>query len=223
MEFGYWGAKGRAEAIRWLMAYLGLNVKEWNPANPQEWAARKPLLGLFANLPFLIDGNFIISESEALPTYLVLKTGQHKLLGKDFLDQTRVRQIECVVSDILSSIFTVMGKGPDYAGAMAKILDLNGAVESKLTQLSYSLSHQAFLLGYFTWADILLVYVTRVVTAFAVSLGLANPLAKYGNLLELITRVEGLPGIKERVIATKSLPFLPPGMAKFPIKPQSEW
>ena len=223
MEFGYWGVKGRAEAIRWLIAYLGLEVKEWNPANPQEWAARKPLLGLFANLPFLTDGAYTVTEAEALPTYLILKAGKPDLLGKEAVGLARVKQIESVLADIIAELFKIMGQGPDYAAALTKVFNPTGAVETKLGQLSLFLGHQAFLLGYLTWADILLAYISRIITAFAVSLGLADPMAKYGNLLVLADRVEGLPGIKERVTATKGLAFLPPSMAKFHVKPQSEW
>ena len=222
MEFGYWGIKGRAEAIRLLIAYLGLNIKEWNPANPQEWGARKPSVGPFPNLPFVIDGDVIVTESNAIPTYLIHKAGKTDLLGKNNQDQARVRQIEGVLSDILDSFFKVMGQGPDFAGAIAKTLDANGAVVSKLTQLSTFLGNHDFLLGYLTWADIRFSYCARVITALAVSLNQPNPFPKWANLQALVTRVEALPGIKDRVEASKAIPFFPPNMSPFPIKTQAE-
>ena len=222
MEFGYWGIKGRAEAIRLLIAYLGLNIKEWNPANPQEWGARKATLGPFANLPFIVDGDVIVTESNALPTYLIHKAGKPELLGKNIQDQARVRQIEGVLSDVLDNFFKLMGQGPDFAGAIAKTLEANGAVVAKLGQLSAFLGNQDFLLGYLTWADIRFAYIFRFITALALSLNQPQPFAAWANLQALVARVEGLPGIKERVLASKPIPFFPPNMAPFPIKTQAE-
>ena len=221
MEFGYWGVKGRAEAIRLLIGYLGLNIKEWNPANPQEWGARKATLGPFGNLPFIVDGDVIVTESNALPTYLIHKAGKPELLGKTIQDQARVRQIEGVLSDILDNFFKLMGQGPDFAGAIAKTLEANGAVVAKLTQLSAFLGTHDYFLGYLTWVDIRFSYIARLITAQALSLNQPHPFAAWANLQALVTRVEGLPGIKARVDAAKSIPFFP--SAPFPMKTQAEF
>ena len=122
MEFGYWGCKGRAESIRWLIAYIGLEVKEWNPIDYASWIDRKPEIKPFPNLPFLIDGNVTITESRAIPHYIINKSGKNELLGKNSQDRARVLQIEGVLDDTHESLGKVLGSGPDFAAALAKAL-----------------------------------------------------------------------------------------------------
>ena len=40
----------------------------------------------FPNLPYLIDGGFKTSESNAIQKYIIMKSGKTELLGKDLKD-----------------------------------------------------------------------------------------------------------------------------------------
>ena len=86
MELGYWGIKGRAHVLRMLIAYLGLDVHEWNPASPQDWQKRKEEFRksetcYFPNLPYFKDGQLIITETAAIASALVIKANRQEMLG----------------------------------------------------------------------------------------------------------------------------------------------
>jgi glutathione S-transferase len=54
----------------------------------------------FPNLPYLIDGDFKISESSAIPKYVLRKAGKTDLLGKTSQDQAKVDEVLGVLGDI---------------------------------------------------------------------------------------------------------------------------
>ena len=223
MEFGYWAIKGRAEAIRWLIAYIGADVKEWNPSDFAAWNARKQEIGPFANLPFLIDGDVKITESSAIPSYIILKSGKTELLGKEIQDRARVREIDGVINDINLNFMKILGAGPDFTGAVVKALSSSSQTVSKITQLSAFLGEKDYLVGYLTWADLKFVESARLVQAFAISFGQPCPFANHTNLEKLIKRVEELPGIQQRVEAAKAFKFFLPQYVQFPLKTQAEF
>ena len=217
MEFGYWGMKGAGEPIRWLIAYLGLQAKEYNPASREEWFdTKKGSLGLdFPNLPYLVDGDFKITESGAIPVYLIHKAGKTELLGKDFKEQAQVRQLEGVLGDIRQAVSKVFFAPENHAAEFAKATGAGSSVATKLEQLSKFLGTKDFFLGHLTWADIIFAYIAENIWVTAVSLGAECPVCKHENLGKLIKRVHELPGIKERVEKAKVIPFAPPGFLKF--------
>ena len=51
-------------------------------------------LGLeFPNLPYLIAGDFKLSESSAINNYIIRKSNKQELLGKTSEDQARIEMI----------------------------------------------------------------------------------------------------------------------------------
>jgi len=220
MELGYWGIKGVAEPIRWLVAYLKLDCKEYNPASREEWFETKKAQvgGDFPNLPYLVDGDFVLTESGAIPSYLINKAGKRELLGKDFKDEARVRQIEGVLGDIRQNIFKVLFAGGDEAALKAsvgKAFEATGSTATKFEQLSKFLGDKEYFLGYLTWADIQFAYLAEMTAALSASLGVDCPVCKFQNLGKLCQRIHGLDGIKQRYDATKQLPFMPPTYFQF--------
>jgi glutathione S-transferase len=222
MEFGYWGIKGVAEPIRWLIAYLGLEVKEWNPATPEEWAARKASTAPFPNLPFFVDGDFTLTESTAIPVYLIHKAGKTELLGKTTQDQARVRQIEGVLADIRQSFFKVLFTPGDHKESVTKAIAPGSAIATKVEQLAAFLGDRETFLGYLTWADFQFAFLSQIAGAVAHSLGLSCPVSAHANLQALIKRVVALPGVAERYAASKAVPFMPPTMMPFPVHTTAE-
>jgi glutathione S-transferase len=217
MEFGYWGIKGVAEPIRWLIAHLGLAVKEWNPASPEEWGTRKATTGPFPNLPFFFDGDFALTESGAIPVYLIHKAGKTDLLGKTLQDQARVRQIDGVLADIRQSFFKVLFAPGDHKENIGKAIEAGSAIANKVDQLAAFLGDKPFFLGYLTWADFQFAYLSQMAGAVAHSLGLKCPVAAHENLKTLIKAIVALPGVAERFNASKPVPFMPPTMMPFPV------
>ena len=196
MELGYWGVKGILEPIRWLAAHLGLEFKEFNPKSVEEWGQTKSTLHLdFPNLPYLIDGDFRLTESSAIPVYLIGKTGHKDLLGKNIAEIAQVRQIQGVISDTKQNFIKAAFGSGDKSEALAKTLEPAGSTIQKIEHLSKFLGTKDFLLGHVTYADLELVYLMHMTGAIAQSLGQKCPWCGYKNLMDLERRVVSLPGI----------------------------
>ena len=73
ITLGYWGVKGVSQQLRYLMEFLGINYTQKLYSDPKEWFEKdKPSLKCdFPNLPYIIDGNYILTEHLAIVTYLI--------------------------------------------------------------------------------------------------------------------------------------------------------
>jgi glutathione S-transferase len=70
----YWPVTNLAQAIRYLLAILHINFEDRIYADPTQWAKDKETLGAkFPNLPYLIDGATVLTESTAILRYLAKK------------------------------------------------------------------------------------------------------------------------------------------------------
>ncbi|KAL3853135.1 hypothetical protein ACJMK2_016705 [Sinanodonta woodiana] len=86
-SLGYWKIRGLAQPIRLLLHYVGENyddvMYEQGDApdySREQWTSVKHTLGLpFPNLPYYIDGDVKITQSNAIIRYIARK---HNLLGK---------------------------------------------------------------------------------------------------------------------------------------------
>jgi len=220
MEFGYWGIKGRGELIRWLIAYLKLDVKEVAYTDPAVWFGdKKKSLNLpFPNLPYLVDGNVKLSESAAIPVYLSGKANRSDLFGKDFTEQAQVRMILGVLEDISKNAFMPIYASPNEEATKAgyaKALEEGSAAVTKINEIAAFLGDKEYLLGHLTFADLSLAYVSEVFAATTLALGVPCPVCKHENISKLVERVHSLEGIKDLVEARKEIPYLPPHMIKF--------
>jgi glutathione S-transferase len=85
---GYWKIRGLGQFIRHLLAYTGTDFQEVQYDNQDKWfKEEKGSLGFdFPNLPYLIDGEFKITESIAVAKYVIKRSGRTELLGKNTQD-----------------------------------------------------------------------------------------------------------------------------------------
>ncbi len=58
----------------------------------------------FPNLPCLVDGDFKMSESGAIPKYVANKSGKTDLLGKNIKDQAKVDEFLGALGDAKSPV-----------------------------------------------------------------------------------------------------------------------
>ena len=209
MEFGYWAIKGYGEPIRWMILHLGLEdqVKEWNPTTEEEWAARKAQLSPFPNLPYLIDGDYFISESAAIPGYLAHKAGKPEFvgIGSDIQLRARYAQIEGVIVDLRLAFFhTVFGPG-DYKENIRKSLEEGGVIQTKFGLLDSFLGDKEWFLGHLTFMDFSVVSTIEIFRGYAHTAGASCPIASHARLQALYKRVEALPKVCDRIAAAKSV------------------
>ena len=216
MELGYWAIKGRCEPIRWLALYLGLDIKWVNIElkNAGEWfGKRKAELELdFPNLPYLIDGDFKITESAAIAQYLIHKAGRSDLLGKDLREQAKARELEGVISDIKQQVFKSIylnSEDSKIKESFALSLREGELIPSKLAQLSKVLGGKEFLQDHLTYQDFEFAYWCELLEVVAASLGSPNPLLPHKNLMALVQRVKSLPKVAERVNQSDDLMYSP--------------
>ena len=102
ITFGYWGFRGYGQVCRLLLAYTGANWEDVKYVDNDQWFEKdKKNLGLdFPNLPYLIDGDFKITESRAVNLYIILRSDKKELLGKNIKDQAVVEEVIGVFNDM---------------------------------------------------------------------------------------------------------------------------
>ena len=94
---GYWKIRGLASMIRYLLAYCNVDFEDVTyeqgdgPDFSREvWLSKKFELGLdFPNLPYFIDGDFKMTESVPIMTYICDKF-KPELLGKDAEQKAKI-------------------------------------------------------------------------------------------------------------------------------------
>jgi glutathione S-transferase len=88
VKLAYWGIRGLAQTIRVLLAYSGVEFEDYTYTESDKWFKEDKLhLDLaFPNLPYLIDGEYNLTESSAIQRYVIHKWGKAELLGKNIHD-----------------------------------------------------------------------------------------------------------------------------------------
>ena len=197
MEFGYWNIKGIAEPIRYLLAHLGIAYKEANPINREQWLAYKNDLDLdFPNLPYLIDKDIKLTESDAIAMYLCHKAGSQDLFGKQGLDSIKHRMILDVVKDLRKSLFET-AKSDNYKEKFEE--RSKGDFRRKLSYLQRYLNQNEFLLGYLTYSDFYLFYDCNILDAMSKGIKTNNPLDEFEFLQKHQQRMREVNGLKDYV------------------------
>ena len=214
MEFGYWGIKCLGEPSRWLIAYLKLDVKE-NTEDFGPWfGGRNVSLGLdFPNVPYLIDGDFKLTESGAIPQYLVSKSDKPCLNGKDIKEQATLKMLEGVFADLFKEYVTGFKNKNCEAHYKATFDCDKGDAYYYLNQLSTFLGNKDFFIGHLTTIDFRVANLYDFLVQIAAKVGCT--LDKFTNLKAHAERVHELPGVKELVAQRHAVPYLPPGMLPF--------
>ena len=116
---GYWKIRGLASQIRYELVFLGVDFEEhqYEQGDGPEfsrdaWFSVKPTLGLaFPNLPYLLDGDYKLTESNAIMKYIAQKYGP-QLLGSTPEIVGTVEMLAGVVGDL-----KMAATRPCYAGA----------------------------------------------------------------------------------------------------------
>ncbi|KAF0698373.1 Aste57867_10999 [Aphanomyces stellatus] len=124
-ELGYWAIRGLAEPIRLLLVHTGTPFTDkryelqggpperWSAA---EWTSVKETMGMeFPNLPYFIDGDVKISQSNAILRYIATK---HDLVGKTPVEMANCYQMQDVAMDLRNAMIKVFYAPQDAYEAM---------------------------------------------------------------------------------------------------------
>ena len=152
--FGYWGIRGAGQVPRLLLAYTGAVWEDVKYTEREQWFEKdKQELGFqFPNLPYLIEGDFKITESSAITHYIIARSDKRSLLGTDAKQQARIKQVQGVLEDIrtpISGLFWDKEWEAKLPGAIQKI-------SPKLDLLSAFVGEKNFVFGELTLVDFII-------------------------------------------------------------------
>ena len=151
MKFGYWKIRGLGQVPRLVLAYTGQEFTEEQYEGREKWFDEdKKNLGIeFPNLPYLIDGDFKLTQSKAIIAYVVMKSGKVDLFGKDLQDKVRCMQLGGVFEDGMKD-FGGLFWNPKYEELKeAAVQKLQG----KLEMISKFIGEKDWAMGYPTICD----------------------------------------------------------------------
>lgn len=203
---GYWGLRGRGQVPRLLLAYTGMKFTNKKYTAPEQWfGGDKQSLGLaFPNLPYLIDGKLKITETEAICRYIIRKSGNSELLGKNLADEGLVDNMLGVIGDITVATLEHCFN-PKYVEERDKVFA--DKIKPKLDLLYKFLLFKDWLIGYMTLADFQLAELVNYLNGIW-----PDHIKHFPKLLALRDRFNDIGAIKSyysREDAVKG-PFLPP-------------
>mmetsp|Transcript_72175 Transcript_72175/g.83848 ORF Transcript_72175/g.83848 Transcript_72175/m.83848 type:complete len:221 (+) Transcript_72175:20-682(+) len=162
LTLGYWAIQGLAQPTRFLLAYHKVDFEDKGYSDPKEWfAGDKINLKMdLPNVPYIKDGDLIITESSATLHYAAIKTGNKDLLGKNEIDAVKITQLYGFSGDLYGAVLG-LARDKDYE----KIRDtvLVEKVAPHLDKLSKYLGDKEFPLGYLTWADFKVFYALDII------------------------------------------------------------
>jgi len=140
IQVGYWKIRGLAAPLRMMCEFAGApyeSVEYLVTGTPGNWdrsswfsvkpgfLAKNPL----ANLPYVQDGDVVVTQSNACLTYLGRKFG---LAGKDDKELTKMEQILAEVFDLRNEFLIVAYK---TGGIEKDLVDHLGTAVKSLTKL----------------------------------------------------------------------------------------
>ena len=175
-----------------LLHILGQEYENIDYLKPQDWFSVKQKRiddgEHFVNIPYLVDGDLVLTESGAIPYYLCQKFNKD-LYGKTLLDTTRVIQINGVINDLHKAIIDAIFFSKTPKEKAAEVIKEGGNAANLIAKIATFLGEKEFLLGYLTYADLNLAYRILFCRSFILSLGLEDPFLRHPNLLPYAKRI----------------------------------
>ena len=217
LTIGYWEIKGRIEPIRYLLHYLKIPHTEKSYPTFSSWFKIKHKIGLpFPNLPYLIDSEIKLTETHALEDYIILKSKNKELLGKNKKDRLLHTMVREIIKDISTAIFYIAFQ-KDYKKGYLKKRDF--VLKKKLRDLSLFLGDKLFFLGYLSFSDFMFAYCLDILMKVEEFLNENFLVDGFENLKGVYQRVRNVDGVREYLEYDErsKYPFFKKGAAKIPL------
>lgn len=144
-----------------------------------------------ANLPYLLDGEKVVSESDAIMIYIAHRSGKPELVGRNAEEQVNLATTMGVVRDLHAKYITlVYARYGDktFEQAKAEYLEQSKAYLNKLNLLIEGKDYYA---GQITWIDFAISEFIQVLFILD-----AATIEAYPNVLNHQRRVYALPAIQ---------------------------
>ncbi|EAR83562.1 glutathione S-transferase, amine-terminal domain protein (macronuclear) [Tetrahymena thermophila SB210] len=152
LVLGYWGLPLRGQPLRYILELANYPYTEtkYTLSQATDWFGKdKQELELdFPNLPYLIHGDFSITESSNIANYLIQLTKQYYLQGEG-QDKYRVDNIRYVCDELAAKIFSSTLQKEEE-----KKNQLDTQILPKIKQLQKVLGTQTSFFKKLTLADI---------------------------------------------------------------------
>ncbi|KAK3849452.1 hypothetical protein Pcinc_043797 [Petrolisthes cinctipes] len=194
-ELGYWKIRGLGQHIRLLLEYVGEDYEDKQYTNgpapdyfdKSDWKPVKFNLGLeFPNLPYYIDGDIKITQSNAIMYHLGRK---HNLCGQTETDKIRVDTLVNMVFDLRYAFAILCYR--DYNTGKDKYME---ALPDKMKVYNDALGDKKWFVGDEITLPDFMIYETLDVHKTLLD---ANLLKNYPKLAAFMKRFEELRPIKK--------------------------
>ncbi|KAK7079754.1 Glutathione S-transferase Mu 3 [Halocaridina rubra] len=200
---GYWKLRGLAQSIRLLLEYVGDDYEEkyfhFKPTSGpdfdrSEWYSVKFNLDLqFPNLPYYIDGDLKITQSNAILRHIARK---HNLCGENEREMVQVDVLENQAMDMRMSYVRVA-----YGNYEEEKQTYFENFKNSLELMSKALGNQKWFVGEkITLPDFILYEIFDIHRVIE-----SSCLESFPNLKDFMKRFEALPNIKKYMSSSRFL------------------
>ena len=196
VTIGYWGIRGAGQALRNLATYLNISFEDKQYTDPNVWFGqdKATLKSDFPNLPYLIDGEKVVTESEAIGVYLAFKANKADLLGSTSDERLHLAQVRGVFGDVRKSFYELA-----FNKTVVDVTkEFNDKVVPKLSLLAKHLGKNEYLIGKLSVIDF---FFSEFLAWVRIQDG--DLLASFPNLKDYVDRVFALPGLKEYITSDR--------------------
>jgi len=205
---GYWPFGGIVQPARYLLEYFNVPYTNKVYTERSDWFEKdKPELKTpFPNLPYIKDGDVVITESIAIMQYAALKANP-ELRGKTDLDKIYVSQVYGVAHDLKDKIIP-LAFGADFEKVKAE--KIKETIDPLVQKLANKLGENEYMIGYLTWVDFVCYYYLDVIHRMN-----APTLEAHPNLVKYIERFHNHENIKAYKSSDRYIKAILPPTAGF--------
>jgi len=200
VTLGYWAVRGRAEVLRLLLEYTGQAYTEKQYTDFTEWFGKdKQAFGFdFPNLPYLLDGDTKLTETDAIALYIAVKGGKPELFGKDVKSKIALLQLKGVFNDLAKDLMELL-HNKDYENQKGE--SLKTKIYPRLDNIVKYLGDKNWLLGDLSVLDLGSYSLLQALAQ--VDVGLWD---KYPTLKALKERVAAIPELQDYLSSDRNKP-----------------